>query len=201
MKDKIRTYFPKLGLLVISVLFILCYLFLGKIIYYFPNFFSDNSSFYFYSSILQANAAIFSIVGVFYIFKIQSLQSSLDIIKTGLMNDQGRNSWPQEIMEWDRLPLDEKESKINDGTANKHILKSLIFWATTERKIYTFKKVIIFPSVLLAFGILLESLSLFSAYYVHSQFEMIEFYISFTNLVVEFFIIIYVIKTILSFFK
>jgi hypothetical protein len=199
MEDKMKNYF-KLPLIIAIILIILSYLFLWKIIYFFPNFFSENSTFYFYSTILQANAAIFSIVGVFYIFKIQSLQSSLDIIKTGLMNDQGRNSWPQEIMQWDRLNLAEKERKITDGTANKHILASLIFWTETERKIENFKKVIVFPSVLLAFGILLESLSLFSAYYIHSQFSVVEIYFAFTNLVIEFFIIIYVIKTILSFF-
>jgi hypothetical protein len=201
MYENLKKYFLKSIPFIIWILIISNYLFLDKIIYYIPNFFSENSAFYFYSSILQANAAIFSIVGVFYIFKIQSLNSSIDIIKSALISDQGRNSWPSEIIDWSLLTLGEKEKNIKDGTANKYIIKSLTTWASLERQIESFKKVIILPSLLLSFGILFESLSLFSAYYIHNQFAMIEYYVAHTNLLVEIFIVIYVTKNILSFFK
>ena len=201
MKEKIKIFFLKYIRYILGILLISSYFFLNAIIYYLPNYFAENSSFYFYSSILQANAAIFSIVGVFYIFRIQSLQASIDIIKSGLMNDQGRSSWPQEIIDWDNLSLKEKEEKINNGTANKYILKSLVTWTKKERDVDSFKKVISFPSILLAIGILLESLSLFSASYIHNQFQVLEYYVAYTNLMFEFLIVIYVVKTILSFLK
>lgn len=201
MKEKIKLYALKHIRYVIGILIISSYFFLNAVIDDIPNYFSENSSFYFYSSILQANAAIFSIVGVFYIFRIQSLQASIDIIKSGLMNDQGRSSWPQEIIDWDNLSLKEKEGKINNGTANKHILKSLVTWTKKERAVDSFKQVIRFPSVLLAIGILLESLSLFSASYIHNQYQALEYYVAYTNLMFEFIIVIYVVKTILSFLK
>ena len=38
-------------------------------------FFSENTGLYFFSALLQANAAILAIVGVFMIFRLQSYQS------------------------------------------------------------------------------------------------------------------------------
>lgn len=198
MKKTINAFFLKHIRYFVGILVTSSYFFLDKSIYHLPNFFSENSSFYLYSSLLQANAALFSIVGVFYIFRIQSLQSSIDIIKSGLMTDRGRSSWPQEIVDWDVLSLEQKEEKINSGVANKYILSYLVIWTEKERNLHTFKQTIRFPSLLLATGILLESLSLFSASFIHNQHQLWEYYLSYTNLLFEFFIVVYVVQTIFS---
>jgi hypothetical protein len=165
------------------------------------NFFSENSSFYFFSSLLQANAAILSIVGVFFIFRIQSLQSAVDVIKSNLLSDRGHSSWPNEIIEWDNFSIREKESKLKNDKANKSILTALQTWTTKERHIYNLKKEIILPSLLLGGGIILETISLFSSYYLHKYYLELEFYISFINLLLELFIIIFVIRSIIKILK
>lgn len=45
---------------------------------YFLEVYFENTGLYFYSSLLQANGAILAIVGVFFIFRIQSLQSTVE---------------------------------------------------------------------------------------------------------------------------
>ena len=45
------------------------------------NFFHPTTGLYFFSALLQANAAIFAIVGVFMIFKLEQLQSRIDACK------------------------------------------------------------------------------------------------------------------------
>jgi len=165
------------------------------------NFFSDNSSFYFFSSLLQANAAILSIVGVFFIFRIQSLQSAVDIVKSNLMSDRGHSSWPQEIMAWDNLPIEEKESQLKNDKANKYIQPALNYWTTKERHVHNLKKGIIIPSILLGVGIVLEALSLFSANYLHNYHLVLEYYLSYINLLLELLIVFVVVKSIIEILK
>jgi len=49
--------------------------------------FSENTGLYFFSALIQANAAIFSIIGVFYIFRLQSIQSAISDIFNALYNE------------------------------------------------------------------------------------------------------------------
>ena len=49
------------------------------------NFFNEYSSHYFFSSLLQANAAIFAITGIFVIFKFQAIDQQISIIQTRLL--------------------------------------------------------------------------------------------------------------------
>lgn len=160
------------------------------------NFFSENSSFYFLSSLLQANASILSIAGVFFIFRIQSLQSSIDIIKNILMSDRGHSSWPAEIVKFDNLSLNEKESHLRSGNANEFILSSLQDWTSKERSMYSIKKEIKIPAIIIGLGIIIEAVCLFLANYFHTHHNIIEYYIMYINLLLEVFIILTVIKSI-----
>ncbi len=47
--------------------------------------FSESTGFYSYSSLLQANAAILSILGIFTIFRVQSFQSAIETIKNSFI--------------------------------------------------------------------------------------------------------------------
>ena len=158
------------------------------------NFFSENSAFYFLSSLLQGNAAILSITGVFYIFKIQSLQSSIDIIKSTLMADFGRRSWPEDILKFDKLILAEKETYLKSDNAIKAIQSELDEWTSKERNIKNLKIEIKFPFVVLSIGIIIEAICLFTANFIHVNHSSIEYHILFFNLLLEFFIIFVVTK-------
>ncbi|MCJ7791694.1 MAG: hypothetical protein MUP49_04740 [Dehalococcoidia bacterium] len=193
-------------ILIISSIFLIVIISLVVVVFFCfilpnSNFFSENSSFYFFSSLLQANAAILSIVGVFFIFRIQSLQSAVDIIKASLMSDRGHSCQPAEIIKWDNYSIEEKESQLKKGTTSSSIRLSLQDWTSKERHIINLKKGIKLPSILLGVGIVLESMSLFSANYLHKYTPGFEYYISYINLVLELFIVFVVIKSIIDILK
>lgn len=161
-------------------------------------FFSENSGFYFLSSLLQANAAILSITGVFYIFKIQSLQSSIDIIKSSLMADMGRRSWPEKILEFDKLSLVEKEKALLiKPDPYIHIKPSIVDWTTLERKISNVKAEVKPSLIILGIAIIVEAVCLFTANLIH-QHNMVEMIVLFLNLILEVIIVFVVIKNILK---
>jgi len=162
------------------------------------NFFSENSSFYFLSSLLQANASILSITAVFFIFRIQSLQSAIDIIKNSLMSDRGQSSHPEEIISFSNLTLIEKKSYLKSIEANKNILSTLQDWTNKEDSIDIIKREIKIPSILIGLGIIIEAICLFSANYFHVYNSEIEYYVLFINLLLEMFIIFKVIKSIFN---
>ncbi len=52
--------------------------------------FTENTSLYFYSALLQANAAIIALVGLYTIFHLQNVNSTIEIIKSSLVNENPR---------------------------------------------------------------------------------------------------------------
>ena len=78
------------------------------------NFYSPSTSLYFFSALLQANAAIFSIYGVFVIFKLQSIKSSIDSFITALMQDRGRSIHTVEVIDFDGMNIDEKKNHVEE---------------------------------------------------------------------------------------
>ena len=174
------------------------YCFLELVVERFPQLFSDSSALYFYSALFQANAAIISIIGIFFIFRIQAHQSSIDLIRNGLLADNGRRSWPAEIIEWDSYALEEKENLLKEekthknGSNNKSISNQLSSWTVKERNLATVKKTIVTPIVFIATVMILEIFSLFSATYIHHFGLLSELFLMYTNLVLEFSIIIMV---------
>lgn len=197
-KCKINKNLERKILIVFLIALIISLIVFNCLVLPYKDFFSENSSFYFLSSLLQANASILSISGVFFIFRIQSLQSSIDIIKSSLMSDRGNISWPGDIVKFDNLLLNDKESYLKSEQKNKYILQSLIDWTSKEKLIHNIKKEIIIPTILIGTGIIVESICLFSANYVHVYFNLVEYYILFVNLLLELAIVFFVIKSILK---
>jgi hypothetical protein len=71
--------------------------------------FSESTGFYLYSSLLQANAAILSILGVFTIFRVQSIQAAIDIIKNAWIMPRGFYHPNIDVMtEFDNIRLGKK---------------------------------------------------------------------------------------------
>lgn len=75
---------------------------------------SDHLAYYFFSALLQANAAIFSIIGVFYIFRIQSLNNKISIIKSNVMEYRGRLIHSSKELMWEKLPIHEKVKELHN---------------------------------------------------------------------------------------
>lgn len=141
----------------ISLVIIAISLILPKIINILKLKFSSNTGFYLYSAVLQANAAIISIIGVFSIFKIQSYKSSVDILKNSLMADKGMHSHPRTIVKFDNFSLDKKRSKIGSKPFNGYIEPQLQDWISKEENIKKILYHVKNPIILLLIGILLPA--------------------------------------------
>ena len=153
--------------------------------------FSDNTALYFYSALLQANAAILSIVGVFVIFKVQSLKSSIDIVKSALMNYKSFVTQPM-VINFANVSIEEKR-KIASG-ADGYIKPQYDDWIQKEIELSTTKSLIKVPTILLVVAIMLEALGLTTATFFHLCYPKIEFLLLCSNLIYEAFVLIFVVK-------
>lgn len=167
----------------------------------FENLFSDNTGLYFYSALLQANAAILSIVGVFYIFRIQSNQNSIDSLKSPLLADQGKFSWPKTIMDFESLSIKKRKIEIEERKHPEQILPQLTRWTNLEEQIITIKSSIAFPTCLLSLGIIFYAVGILSANKVHKFVDNSEFQILYGSFLFELFTIYIVVKAILRAIK
>lgn len=77
--------------------------------------FSDSTGLYFYSAWLQANAAMFAIVFIFAVYKLQSLQNAISNIKTGIVyNAPFQINGEMMRMFFDPLTRDEAINSVED---------------------------------------------------------------------------------------
>jgi hypothetical protein len=144
----------------------------GLLVAFFPiivsicNFFSDTSSLYFYSSHLQANAAILSIFGLFIIFKIQSLESSIETIKTCLTSMD--HALANNVLSFYDMTLSQKCSYIDDYPEKERgRFKYLKKWYEIELLISQIKRSSRNPALLLLLIIAFNSLGIMFSNYLH----------------------------------
>lgn len=160
------------------------------------NFFSEYTALYFFSALLQANAAIIAIVGVFFIFRIQTYQSSINSIKNYLFTDKFKNLQKTIIDFYNFDIISQKEyfnKEIGETSDLYHPFKeSINIFDKIDRIKYSIKK----PTILLAIGILINSLGLFFANFIHNLGFIIEFKVLLIFLIYEIVIIFFVIKAI-----
>jgi hypothetical protein len=174
--------------------------------------FSESTGFYLYSSLLQANAAILSILGVFTIFRIQSIQSAIDTIKNSLVISNP-NHYPstEEMDEFDVYTTQEKMAKAKEGygshqggsyhdSTKKNINHRYVNWASKEDKIDKIKNSLLFPSILLAISIIAFAIFIILSKWIHCQGETVELFtfgfIVIFEIVVVFKVIKYIRETI-----
>ncbi|MFC1561037.1 hypothetical protein ACFL4V_01020 [Candidatus Latescibacterota bacterium] len=124
-------------------------------------FLSGNTGYYFYSAILQANAAILSIVGVFIIFRIQRLQSTIDIIINSFMTDLERWTNPQWILDFFNSNLEEKKEKYKSYNYERQAMSRFSECIKNEEKLLKIKSIIYIPTLFLSSGIILSTIGLF----------------------------------------
>lgn len=141
---------------------------------------SENSFLYLYSSFIQANAAILAIVGFYVIFRIQSLQSTVDVIKSDLMRDHGQFSHPTTVLKFDRSSLDEKEVKLKTMKESDYYYLHYVSWLENVKIILRLKNYIQYPTLFLTLTMILDAICLLFAtnlYQYHFIFSCMLAYI------------------------
>lgn len=157
--------------------------------------FSTNTGLYFFSALLQSNAAILSVFGVFLIFRIQSYQSSIDIIHSSLLDHQTCSSTIQDIFEFIKNPdLGKKKSIASkaDEYIRHYYEESLLF----HEKIANIKKTIKLPTYLLGFGIILNLFSLLLSNLFNNLGLLYEIRLLLVNLIIEIIVILLILNRI-----
>jgi hypothetical protein len=136
-------------------------------------FFSESSSLYFFSALLQANAAILSIFAIFVIFRIQSLTSSIDTRKFVLGSDSHVS--PHDINSFEIMSVQSKKSEVDHKMGrNASGVAHYQAWITYEEKIEKLRRTIIIPTSVLAASILFFAIALSLAHSIHRLGVIVE---------------------------
>ncbi|MBK7379640.1 MAG: hypothetical protein IPJ03_11635 [Ignavibacteriales bacterium] len=128
--------------------------------------FSENTGLYFFSSLIQANAAILSIIGVFYIFRLQSIQVAISNIFNALFYE---NITIREGAEdFKNKSLDDKKTYVSRLTAHDHISNSYRNWLEYEIEQNDIKERIKNPLITITVLIILQVIFLIISNGIHS---------------------------------
>ncbi len=179
--------------LICVIIFIVVLLFSIPNIYKtYPDFFSKQLLYYLFSALIQANAAIFSISGIFYIFTMQNLRNSREssIQELRMINSYNRD-WNKEVTKFLTDPLEKRISDIKDtrdGIFN--FMKSKI--NNYEILIDKNKSKIFLPLIFMTFSIFVEIISLVLTNQVYNSSKLVTYYICFINIIIELSLIIIV---------
>ncbi len=146
------------------------------------DFFSYSTGLYFFSALVQANASILAIVGVFMIFKIQSIQSSIDMIKNKLSKSIG----PIAVNKLEDLLNKYNMKEFDDKAKNILETPTCNYWKEKHNTIKNIKESIKTPTILLIFGTGICALFLMLANFIHSLGFHIESQILLSVLIFEF---------------
>lgn len=164
-------------------------------------FFNESTSLYIYSALFQANAAILSIIGVFIIFRLQSLQSHIDTLKNFILTtyedkhkmtrfflfEQGDLKMKYQMIEsMDKLP--EYQGK-NDGQSFR-VENPFELWFYKERELLQTKNMIKLPIRLLLIALIINGLSLLFATNLHTYHRTFEVDLAYMNILYEFFVLL-----------
>lgn len=169
-----RKYLLTMILSIISISF-LVYIFL-KILAC-PSF-SEYTGLYFFSTLIQANAAIFSIVGVFYIFRLQSIQSAIANIFNALYNEDPNIR--RMAQEFNIKIIEDKKSYVESISGNDYISNYYKNWLNYELDLNDIKIKIKQPLVTIMVLIIFQILFLLITNGLHTLgflYEMIAFII------------------------
>jgi len=151
------------------------------------NLFTEYSAYYFFSSWLQADAALISIVAIFIIFKLQTYNSKIDGIKTALFN-MSKSVGPSEVTQFDGFSPEKKLKYINKKLESPYsVNEGRIFesWKLTEEKIVKIKQQMKWPIIFLATTMGMCGIALFLSNYIHKSGFIIEFIITVTILILH----------------
>lgn len=143
--------------------------------------YSDTTGLYFYSAWLQANAAIFAIVGIFAIYKLQTLTNKIDNMPTKLLMDGGqfvskkdvKMFWIGNYHERDEI-LERLLSSKNHG--DQIAFEQFYKWQMAIEQVRPTKQALRAPMVIMALGMMAHSIMLVLSSYIHNHYQTIETY-------------------------
>ncbi|HAD82446.1 MAG: hypothetical protein A2509_08700 [Candidatus Edwardsbacteria bacterium RIFOXYD12_FULL_50_11] len=124
---------------------------------------SDSTGFYFYSSLIQVKAAIFSIYGLFIVFKIQMSSQIIETCKNFIASSQGNiiavTKFDESNMEDKQKFIDIKKEakKATSGFTEIHHYQK---WFDSIKAINEIKINYKIPMILLVIGMVIDSLAL-----------------------------------------
>lgn len=127
---------------------------------------SELTGLYFFSALLQADAAILGILGVFIIFRFQTIQNHIQQLRTLLLDritPEGTRGaqvhYLSDIIFFERVTLKEKELFVKDRNfGDNHRL--FVQWYNQEKEKVKIKNLIRLPVILLGIGLVLNMIFL-----------------------------------------
>ena len=155
------------------------------------SFFSESTSLYFFSTIIQANAAIISLAGVFIVFKIQGLQSSINVIRSSLYSESYYTT-PDVVAEFDNKSLEKKKEKLSKQPFNT---PRFHLWCNYLSEIDRIKSAIKLPAIISIISIVVFIVLLIFAYTIHNYGTACELIILVTSTLFEFMVLGIVIRS------
>ena len=170
------------------------------------DFFSENSSLYFFSALLQADAAIFSIMAIFLVFRLEAHESAKSSIKLTMAQLTPKLiplAWlalldKNDIVEIERRVKDEEE---NCSGCDKGILALKKSFVEHSKKIDKIKNTSIIPAIVLAVVIVLFAAGIFFSAYLHALPTAIEFIVLLFALIAQIIVlavIVWAVRTFVS---
>jgi len=127
--------------------------------------FNENTGFYFYSALIQANAAIISIFGIFYIFKIQTIQNTIGEYYS-FLTSMG-STLRDFALDFRVMSFQEKQEKISKIPAENSAGKMYMKIVDREKDIKESKTLVQKPLLILIFATSTQSILLISSHNIH----------------------------------
>ena len=159
------------------------------------NSYSAGIGLYFYSSLLQANAALISIVAIFFIFRIQSLQSTVEGYYNALIASSVNNLERKFYHSFRSHTLEEKIIDVEKGNFNEEVHKEIMLSCIDNiKRIKCTKYAIIYPVIFLTVAIIINIIGLLLTNYLNSFGSALEIKIFLLVLVLEIYCLFSLIK-------
>ena len=139
---------------------------------------SDNTALYFFSALLQADAAVVAVIAVVIVFKLQSLQAITSNLHSFIMH----KSEPEDrevLIQFDKESYEGKETIASGKTGG--IMAFLSHELPYHKKMDVLKKKFVFPSICFAVLIILNIVGLIFASTLHQDCPRWEIIAVFAN--------------------
>lgn len=118
---------------------------------------------YYFSASFQGLAALLGLLGVFAIFRLQQLGARADSARTLLFSDNGKATWGNQVLEYQRMSCEEKrveiskiESRDNASLARLTLLPLMVTWVESDEQVIQLRKSMWKPILGLAIVMLLN---------------------------------------------
>jgi len=162
----------------------------------FSIFINDNTGFYFYSTLIQSNAAIISLFGLFYIYKLQSIRSSIEELYASMLTSNLIDNG--DAIKFRFSPLEKKKEIIGSYKKDNELLKKFTRYYIYENSITHIKSKMKLPTIAIIILISFEIVFLLLCTSIHKLGSAIELATFVVVLVFQIYILFLLGKTIID---